>query len=376
MDDKLLDVLSDMIKIPSINPPGREEEMGKYVSDLLEDYGIPCKKYPFAEGRFNILAKLEGRSSNNPLIFTGHMDVVPVSEAEKERWKTDPFLPVIREGKIFGRGAADMKGGLTAGLLAAISLKRRQITPPRDIYLAVTADEEDYMGGSKVLYNLPELDKAKEVVVMEPTSLKCCTAGWGRTYGVITLSGKTGHGSGGVSAGNAILLAHKFLSSMMKEALPEDPTYGQSFWQPVAVNAGVEPCVIPDVCVVKIDARLHPNHPTADIWERTERILESCGFSPGDVSISVIDRREGFVTDENSEIIRNVKEASEKTGLFYEEDVFPGTTDGSMFLKTGRDVVIIGPGSLDTVHRENEYLEIPEWQRAYQLYRQMMLGEK
>lgn len=370
--NKRLELLKSMIAIPSVNPPGREGEMGRFLLEVLEEYGLPADTYEIGEDRFAVVTKIPGKTSKRGLIFTGHMDVVPVSAEEEIRWNTDPFVPVVEGERLYGRGAADMKGGLTAGLCALIALKEEDFTPERDIFLVATVDEEDFMGGSKRVADLPELSSATDVVVMEPTGLNCCINGRGRTYGTLTFHGATGHGSQGAGDGNAILLANRFISRMMEEELSSHPLFGESFWQPVAVDAGVEPCVVPDSCHLKIDARLHPEHPVEDIWQRVESILEELGLFER-TEVSVIDRRQGFCTPLDHPFIEFIKRAAEEEEIPFLTDTFMGTTDGSVFRMEGRrTVAIMGPGDLSVVHRENEWLDLREWDMAYRWYLRMM----
>lgn len=359
-----------LIAFESTNPPGNEAKISQFLEGLLTDAGIETTSVPVKGHGDVLIAHLPG-ASRDGIIFTGHMDVVPVSDAEASRWTTNPFEGVLQEGRLYGRGSADMKGGLAAGVCALLSLKEQGITPTRDLFLVATVDEEDSMLGSKAVYDHPLLEDAREVVVMEPTKMALCTAGRGRTYGSLTFQGQTGHGSGGVSQGNAILLAQHFMEEMGKVPLSVHPTYGASFWQPVAIHAGVEPCVVPDHCTLKIDARLHPCHETADIWEKVDTILQHLQLKE-QTYLLIHDRREGWETREGDFFHRMVS-SMEEVGLPLSTDTFPGTTDGSIFRRKNREILIIGPGDLAHVHRENEFVDVAELLRAEQLYRALMM---
>lgn len=368
-----MDVLSltqQLITFESTNPPGHEEGISAYLYDLLRTADIETIRIPVAGHGDVLIAHLPGASSEG-ILFTGHMDVVPVSDAEALRWKTPPFEGVLEEGRLYGRGSADMKGGLAAGICALLSMKEQGITPPRDLFLVATVDEEDGMLGSKAVFEHPLLEKVREVVVMEPTKMALCIAGRGRTYGSLTFHGHTAHGSGGVSQDNAILLAHRFMERFLEESLPMHPSYGASFWQVVAIHAGVEPCVVPDRCTLKIDARLHPCHETTEIWERVERILETLHLREH-TDLLIHDRREGWETEEG-DFFRRMTQSMEEVGLPLLLDTFPGTTDGSIFRRKDREILIIGPGDLSHVHRENEFVDVAELLRAEQLYRILMM---
>jgi succinyl-diaminopimelate desuccinylase len=169
-------------------------------------------------------------------IFTGHLDVVPVSDAERARWASDPFAGAIRDGRLHGRGATDMKGGLAAMVVAASELARERRTPPGDVLLALTADEEDLMAGSKAVARHPLLARDADVVVGEPTGLRVCTAGRGRTWAKLTLRGATGHGSAG-SGRNVIQIAAELIAALDAEDFSATATADSaaSFWRPLAM---------------------------------------------------------------------------------------------------------------------------------------------
>ena len=124
--DQLLEVCSDLIRIPSVNPPGDVEDIVSYIAKFLETHDIRCRVVRPVESAPNIIAELGDPSSGKKLILNGHCDVVPVGNLDK--WDFDPFSGEIRDGKIHGRGASDMKCGL-AGLLFAMGLLARTNHP-------------------------------------------------------------------------------------------------------------------------------------------------------------------------------------------------------------------------------------------------------
>ena len=131
--DELVKMLSNAVDIKSTNPTGNEKPMCEYVEGLLKENGIEYSIVPVEKDRYDILAKINGATKEDAIVFTGHMDVVPVSDDEMKRWNTPPFTSTIKDGKLYGRGSADMKSGLLSALYAMILLNRNNITPKRDI---------------------------------------------------------------------------------------------------------------------------------------------------------------------------------------------------------------------------------------------------
>lgn len=373
--EKLIKTASDLVKIESVNPPGLEEAVGNYIIDFFKKESIETKIFPVEKGRFNVVARITGKSSSSPLIFTGHMDVVPVSDKEFSRWDTYPFSGEIHEGFLYGRGSSDMKGGLASAMVAMQQIAKEGIVPSQDVYLVATVDEEDGMKGSKALLNESFIGKAQMIIVCEPTGLKICSAGKGRTYGSIKITGQTGHGSQG-KGHNVINFARQLLNKMEEVTFPEyeNTSYGSSFWQAVSIHAGVEPCVVPDELELKIDARLVPNHRTSEIWNEMERIINELKIkNPGyEGKIEIIDKREGWILSTQAPIISKIKEIYDCLHIPFETTFFAGTTDGSIFRNKGTDCIILGPGDLSCVHKENEKVSVQELAISCKIYSEII----
>ena len=373
--EMLLKTTSDLVKIESINPPGLEEAVGEYLIDFLREASIETSVYPVENGRFNVVGRIKGTERSPSLVFTGHMDVVPVSGKEKERWDTRPFSGEIKDGFLYGRGSSDMKGGLASAMVAMSEIAKRGIRPARDIYLIATVDEEDGMKGSRGLLKEAFLDTIGLLVVCEPTGLKICTAGKGRTYADIRVTGQTGHGSQG-KGGNVIDFARQLMNKMHETSFTEyeNTIYGSSFWQPLSISAGREPCIIPDELVLKVDARLVPDHRTEDIWLRMEGIIKALeDENPGcEAAIEIIDRREGWILPAASEAISKLKDIYEDLNIPFETTFFAGTTDGSILRKNNFECLIVGPGDLAGVHRENERVSLQDLVQSCRIYLEMM----
>ncbi|MDO4594301.1 MAG: M20/M25/M40 family metallo-hydrolase [Tissierellia bacterium] len=360
--DELLTTLSQLLEFESTNPPGNEAQICEYVYNYFKNNNINVEKIQVEKNKFDIIAHIKGKTSKDSTIFTGHMDVVPVSFEEKHKWKSDPFKPIISDGYIYGRGSSDMKSGLCCGMHLLKYLNDNNIIPEHDVYFVATYDEEDFMSGSKAL---SAFKKCENVIVMEPTDLKVCSASNGRTYGNIKFYGQSGHGSIRNREGNAILLAHDFISEMERVNF-EDNT----FWQVVSINAGVEPCVVPDYCIIKIDARLSKDFDVEEIWRKLENISSYLKMlhPKFKYEFDIIDKREGWISDKDSYVYKKLKQTYDKLNINFEEDVFPGTTDGTILRRNNREVIIVGPGSLDMAHKENERCSIDDIKKAFKIY--------
>lgn len=372
-EDELVDIFSKAVDIKSTNPKGNEKPMCEYVESLLKQNGIEYFKVPVEEGRYDIIAKIRGSQDKDALVFNGHMDVVPVSDDEMKRWNTPPFTSTIKDGKLYGRGSADMKSGLISAIYSMILLKRNNITPKRDIILAATIDEENLMKGSKALQDNEAFKNAKYLIVCEPTDMKICNEQKGRTWADICVHGMTAHGSQKGVGENAIYLAIKLIEKIKHTEFKE---YPDTFWRTLAINAGVEPQVVPDRCVFTVDARLQVGHEPAKIWEKLEELIQEIkSENPHfDATYEIEDMRTSWHTKKEDELIQGIMSSLKKLDINPVFDTFTGSTDASMLIKNNLIPVIIGPGDLSVVHRENEYVELKQLLESCKLYIDIMTG--
>lgn len=372
-EDELLDIFSKAVDIPSTNPKGNEKPMCEYMESLLKQNDIEYFTVPVEDNRYDIIAGLGGKSNEDAVVFTGHMDVVPVSDDEMKRWNTPPFSSTIKDGKLFGRGSADMKSGLISAVYSMILLKRHNITPERDIILAATIDEENYMKGSKALYKNEIFDNAKYLIVCEPTDMKICNKQKGRTWADICVHGMTAHGSQKGAGENAIYLAIKLIEKIKNTEFKE---YPDTFWRTLAIKAGVEPQVVPDRCVFTVDARLQVGHKPSSIWEKLEELInEIKAENPYfDANYEVADIRESWHTSKEDILIKKIVASLKKIEVSPSFETFSGSTDASMLIKNDLIPVIIGPGDLSVVHRENEYVKLEQLFKSCKLYMDIMTG--
>ncbi len=373
---ELIKLLSDLVSIPSINPTGEEKEVTNYLCDLFQKEGISYRLIDVTEERKVIVAKIEGENHDNAIIFTGHQDVVPISDDEMKRWQTYPFEPVIKDGKLYGRGSSDMKGGVSAAVYAALMLKRNNLTPNHDILLVLTCDEEHYMLGSRQAILDDEIKRAKYCIVCEPTEMKICYASKGRTWAEVIVHGKTAHGSQRGIGINAIEKCSDLIQDIKKYdfSYTKNELTGETFWQPYAINAGVEPAIVPDRCSMFVDARLTLGHSCDDVWNSLKKLIDERNSNNDSIKaeIRVVENREPWITDKDDYIIALTKKILGKYQTDIQYDVFKGTTDGTKFKSIGITPIIFGPGDLSCVHKENESIDLAELERATEVYYEIM----
>lgn len=375
----VLPIVEDLVRIKSENPGCDEYGVTEYIKRFMEDISIPVELVRVDDRRFNVVARMKGAGKMPPIAFTGHMDVVPVNPNELQRWKTQPYEPKVIEGYLYGRGSADMKGGLGAAMAAMRTVKERGEIPPGDVLLIATVDEEALMRGAKALIQTNLFDDVKELIVCEPTDLKIVVSGRGRSWAEVTLHGESAHASIENNGNNAIMqavaLITKCKESQHRVSFTPHPQLGNFFWQTTMIQGGIEPAIVPDTCVITVDTRPVPGQTNKEIWNVFRELLKELeqeykGFS---VTMDIIEEREPWEVDVESPLVKRVKRCCEELYLPADYDSANYTTDGCYFSKHGMQTVVFGPGSIAQAHKENEYVSISQLGKAANFYYALMM---
>jgi succinyl-diaminopimelate desuccinylase len=301
------------------------------------------------------------------MVFGAHLDVVP---ADLQRWQNHPFRPVEKDGKIFGRGAVDMLGGLCAAASTLAGLHNRKKTLNGRIVLAATAGEETDSCGVKRFIDQfgSQIKNPVGIVITEPTGMKILRAHRGILWLNIQTFGKTAHGSMPQLGVNAILKMNAFLNRFENWSIPHTthPLLGGCSISPNQITGGSATNIVPDSCCLEVDIRTLPGQRHEDI---INNLRELCDGIEGDdpdlrTQISVIRTVDALETPADSPFIQTVCQA---TGI-HETQAAGFTTDGPHFKELNAPVVIVGPGDGALCHKPDEYIEINALQHAEQTY--------
>src|SRR5665213_77690 len=155
-----------LIAFDTVNPPGRERACMEFLEELLRAGGFETSLIAMGNERANLIAMSHGAQSSRRLVFTGHIDVVPLGA---QQWQHDPFAGEIVDGRLFGRGSSDMKGGVAAFVLAAIA-EAGNLAGTAGLTLIITAGEETGCDGARALIGEGRIETAAALVVAEPTA--------------------------------------------------------------------------------------------------------------------------------------------------------------------------------------------------------------
>ncbi|KPU42751.1 acetylornithine deacetylase [Oxobacter pfennigii] len=362
IDEKeLLQVLKDMISIESVNPslcPGGagEAKIAEYIGNYLKSIGLDVKYQEINKGRVNVIGILKGSGGGKSLMLNGHTDTVSI-----EGMDIEPLNPVYKDGKVYGRGSIDMKGGLASMIGAAKALINGNIKLKGDVYFTFVADEEyESIGTEEIVKEY----KADGAVVCEPTDLKVCVAHKGFAWIKIEIFGKAAHGSIPQYGVDAILKAGKILSEIDKlsESLLNSKKHkllGTPSVHCSIIKGGTELSTYPYYCTIEIERRTIPGESYETVNEEIKNILDK--IASGDTDFKC--KYEIFFHRPPLEVSLEepvVKVLMEVAGDIYKKEPgimgMSGWLDSSILDKASIPAVIFGPSG-EGLHAATEYVD-------------------
>jgi succinyl-diaminopimelate desuccinylase len=346
---EFIDLCCKIVQIPSENPPGSTIELAIFLKSFLSEKGLMPKIYEPKKDNPNIVSTIYGNKNHKNLILNGHLDTFP--SGNPELWSFPPFSGVVKNGKILGRGAADMKGGLSALVIGFILIKELGIRLKGNLTLTLVSDEETggEWGSGWLLSNVPETT-GSAVLDAEPTSTEVISLGGkGICRFRFKAKGKGGHGAYG-SEDNAILKMCNFLTHVMKlhgmhveppeelkKVIADSKTYIEKLQEgkgwiadSIVVNVGtvqggLKRNLIPDLCEAEVDIRHSVGILPREIKSKIEDILSQSNLR--EIKFELFSTPPSF-TSPNEEVVRltgeNVKKIVGKEPILI---ISPGQQD-------------------------------------------------
>ncbi len=364
------ELLKKLINAESTLEKG-ELASAEVVSDEFSKSGINCRIDTWDQTRANIIAQINSVGSKNALLFACHLDVVGPGE---EKWDKPAFEAIESNGKIYGRGSVDMKGGTAAAVTAIRQIVDSGTKLQGDIiFTAVAGEETDSCGAKRFINDHNRLPDFAGIVIPEPTNFSIVTAHRGMFWLEITTKGKAAHGSTPQLGVNAINSMRLVLNELENYEIPAKPhkLLGKCSMSVNTITGGKTLNVVPDKCKIKVDIRTLPEQNHSDIISDLEKIFAKIKTvnSQFDAEVGVVRQVRPLETDCNCEFMKNFCSA---VGI--NETVAVGfTTDGPHFAPLGAPVVIFGPGKPHLCHKPNEYIEINDMEKAVEHYKNIIL---
>ena len=368
--EAVVELTRKLVRIPSENPTGDEVAVGRFVADWLREREIETEVRPVEGERANVLGRVRG-GGGPPLVLLGHLDTVPIGDRAK--WRHDPFGGEIEDGFIYGRGAADMKSGLAAAMIALARIGQSGVGLTGDLVLAGTVDEEEaYMKGSHELGRAGLFGPDAYLLTMEPTGGQLNTAHKGAYWFEVTMTGRGAHAANpqfGADANRAMAEAvlgwYRAAEELAAAMDTPHPLLGRPTLVVSRLGGGVKGNIVSEICRAEIDVRVPPPFTTAQVRALVETVAKAAAARYG-VEVSLRYQAADNPPLEcraDSPLLAALDSAyQEVTGQPARHLGFLGYTDAAMLgVLTGNgQAVVYGPGLLSDAHTTDERVEIAQ----------------
>jgi acetylornithine deacetylase/succinyl-diaminopimelate desuccinylase family protein len=383
-----VDVLRDLVSLPSVNPMGRAEvkppwgeaPVTNYLEKLFQDLGLRTYRQAIAPGRDNIIAQIAGEIPPEEggllLLFDAHQDTV-----SGERMLLDPWTPIIRDGKLYGRGACDVKGGMVAMIAVLARLVEKRPPGMPTVVMTCTADEEYTLSGAANLVSLwadgscpafPRLPDA--AIVAEPTNLDVITAHKGVIRWWCATDGQAGHLSQARPGCNAIYKMSHVLSAVERyeqeviSRLPAHPLCGPNTLNVGTIQGGTCVNIVPDQCRIEIELRAPPGE---DAEVRRRDLL---AYLERETGLAPLPRHDPpymyappLSGENNQTLAGQLSHAVREAIGSCRCHGAPYATDAAFYAQSGVPAVVFGPGAIEQAHTADEWIALDQLHLASEI---------
>ncbi|HVO90391.1 MAG TPA: M20 family metallopeptidase [Casimicrobiaceae bacterium] len=356
----------ELIRFDTVNPPGQERRCAEYLAELLHGAGFEISLRELSPDRCNLIATPPRAPAGAPIVFTGHIDVVPLGT---RAWKYEPFAAELIDGRVHGRGSSDMKSGVAAFVCAALQTAR-DATPP-NVKLVITAGEETGCSGAAALVAEGGVGPAAAMVVGEPTANAVCAGHKGALWLTAVTTGVTAHGSMPERGVNAIYKAARVVGRLESYAFDAAPhaALGRATLSVNTIHGGININSVPDRTEIGIDIRTVPS---VDHAALRQALQERVG---DDARIEAFLDLPGIWTSPELDWVKRVTGiASEVTGAALTPGAATYFTDASVLAPAmGQpSTVILGPGEPGQAHQTDEWCSAARIGEAVDIYARIM----
>lgn len=359
-----LEILRQLIAFDTVNPPGNERVAAVYLKQLLEEAGFSCEIQELGNNRANLIALL-GKNEGPELMLNGHLDVVPAVGD----WTKPPFAMTLEDGKIFGRGACDMKGGIAAMCMAAIRAAEKGSVKKGRLKLFFTADEEDANLGTHAYLNRNE--KSDYVIIGEPTELEIAVAHRGVERNYIEVHGESRHSALPQNKENAINKTVKVIDALEKVNQEMSEKRHEVLPAPSLAITKLEGYekdnVVPGTVQILTDCRILPGMTGENVEEILRSHIKEAGLK--DVSIKEYFYLPGGEIESGDAFVHLCCRVGER--ILKKErrpKAFDASCEQCLFQQAGMRAVICGPGSIRQAHTVDEWMELKQLEQAVRFY--------
>jgi acetylornithine deacetylase len=360
--DPAIRLLRDLVAVNSVNPtlvkgaPG-EREIADLIAAEMRRGGLDVSIETVAHGRPNVVGVLEGRAKGRTLMFCGHTDTVGVTGMR------DPFTPIERDGRLYGRGAQDMKGGVAAMMAAAAAIAGRGGLASGRLVVAAVVDEEHSSIGADALVKSWRADAA---IVTEPTDLEIAVGHKGFAWVDILVEGKAAHGSRPAEGQDAILRLGRVLARLEAldrtlQARPPHPLVGTGSLHASTIAGGHELSSYPDRATLQMERRTLPSEPESTALHEVQEILDALAREDATFrgSATAMFSRPAYEVAADHELPQTLTAALAHVGGQPRITGASFWTDAAVLGHAGIPSILFGPGGAG-LHSTEEYVNVAD----------------
>jgi succinyl-diaminopimelate desuccinylase len=384
-EPELVALTQALVRIPSVFRPGEpgadEREVAAAVERWLRREGFGVEVQEVAPGRPNVIGWLDGGAAGPTLCLEGHTDVV--TEGDPAAWRYPPWGGDVVDGRLYGRGSADMKGGLAAALVAAAAVRRAGVAFAGRLMVAALVDEEGAMAGARHFAASALGRSVSAAVICEPEQNELCLEQKGVFWARVRIRGRMAHGAMPYAGVNAVAAAGDYLAAVprlerrLQRRAPRSRLLGRPHVTPTSVCAPADHVaqnnVIPGAAELTLDVRLVPGlEPETVLAELEAQARETERRWPGvAVALTLLDvPRPATRVPRGTPLVRAlawaVRHVSGRRPVF---GGVPGSTDGTILRSTlGIPIVTFGPGDRLIPHQVDEHVSVAQLVEAARCY--------
>lgn len=363
-------VTVELVKLESDAMQGHEGAAAEWILQFFKAAGIRAEKQECASGRYNIIADVPGRRADKTILFSGHIDTVPLGD--ETLWHFPPLSAQVQDGKMYGRGTCDMKGGIACSMCAAEYLVNNQIVPAANIRFVYDVDEENTNLGLKTY--LQTAQRADFVLVGEPTNLQLAVGHRGVMAFTAEFFGKSAHvgqAALGINAIDGALCAAEKIKQLEQTLSQQSQQYlGEPSIFATQIGGGKKVNVIPDYAWLRVDRRLIAGETPEACTAQMQEILDAAARESGcSAKLTVTTSCPPGLSQPETSEVSALAALMRKQGLDDTPVAFGASCEAGM-LQTALDVpaVILGPGSIAQAHQIDEFVVCSQLHAAAELY--------
>ncbi len=359
-----LAIAQALVATPSVNPVLEDGGAGeRAIADLtagwLREWGLEAKTVEAAPGRWNVLARLGDPSGGPTVLLNGHLDTVGVAGMT-----VPPFGAEVKDGRLWGRGSCDMKGGV-ASLLAAAARLAKDDALPGSLIVALTSDEEHASLGMDALVGSGV--RADAAVVCEPTSLAIMPAHKGFIWVDALFRGRAAHGSRPEVGLDAIEHAGRYLAKLGSlgadlNAAEPHPLLGHGSFHAGTISGGAAPSVYPSDCKLVLERRTLPGETSERVMQEFQTVLDGLAGEIPALDAELVQglTRPATEVPEDSPLVQGLISACSVQGVEPAVEGMTAWVDAAFLNEAGTPAVCFGPGSIGQAHSDDEWIEASE----------------